>query len=267
MLMKKIEVLIPTYNRLPSLCVTLTSLCYQQETNFDIIISDQSDAYHVSEDALFQSIVRLLSFHGHDVTVHKHVPRRGMAEQRNFLLEQSRARYCMFLDDDMFLEPFVLANLAAIIEQHQCGFTGNAPIGLSYSNDERIDQQCIEFWSGKVLPEEINPHSEKWQRHKLHNAANVLHVQKKDGADSQSPKPYKIAWVGGCVLFDTEKLRAIGGFGFWKELPELHCGEDVFAQLKVMANFGGCGVLPSGAYHQELLTTLPDRSFNAPVHL
>jgi hypothetical protein len=31
-----------------------------------------------------------------------------------------------------------------------------------------------------------------------------------------------------------------------------------------MARFGGCGLIPSGAYHQELPTTLPKRDVDAP---
>jgi hypothetical protein len=60
------------------------------------------------------------------------------------------------------------------------------------------------------------------------------------------------------------KLRDVGGFSFWRELPEQHCGEDVLAQLRVLERYGGCGVLPSGAYHQQLPTTVEDRSCDAP---
>jgi len=31
-----------------------------------------------------------------------------------------------------------------------------------------------------------------------------------------------------------------------------------------MARCGGCAILPSGVYHQELPTTIADRSVNAP---
>jgi hypothetical protein len=41
-------------------------------------------------------------------------------------------------------------------------------------------------------------------------------------------------------------------------------GEDVLAQLRVMARFGGCAVLPSGVHHLELPTTIPDREVDAP---
>jgi hypothetical protein len=50
-------------------------------------------------------------------------------------------------------------------------------------------------------------------------------------------------------------------------LPPDHCGEDVLVQLRVMERFGGCGLIPSGAYHMELPTTLPDREVDAPMVL
>jgi hypothetical protein len=65
-------------------------------------------------------------------------------------------------------------------------------------------------------------------------------------------------------MYDRAKLCEVGGFGFWRQLPVEHCGEDVLAQQRVMARYGGCGLLPSGVYHQELPTTLKDRRVNAP---
>ena len=32
----------------------------------------------------------------------------------------------------------------------------------------------------------------------------------------------------------------------------------------VMARYGGCGLIPSGVYHQELPTTVEDRRVDAP---
>lgn len=119
----------------------------------------------------------------------------------------------------------------------------------------------------EIQPEIIVPEGSLWQRYKLHNAANILHVQRKYNCTPDNPKPYKVAWVGGCVMYDTEKLLECGGFEFWKDLPEEHCGEDVLAQLRVMKKFGGCGVLPSGAYHQEVVTSITDRKINAPEFL
>jgi hypothetical protein len=78
---------------------------------------------------------------------------------------------------------------------------------------------------------------------------------------------YRVAWVGGCTLYDTAKLRAAGGFDFWAQLPDEHAGEDVLAQLRVMERFGGCGLIPTRVYHQELPTTVANREVDAPKAL
>lgn len=187
-----------------------------------------------------------------------------MAEQRQFLLERSRAGLVLYLDDDLILEPYVLEIMANTIQREECGFVGCAPIGLSYAEDVRPHEQSIQPWHGPVLPERVSIGDAAWQRHLVHNGANLWHVQRELGITPQNPTPYKVAWVGGCVLFNAEALREAGGFDFWRDLPDHHCGEDVLAQLRVMAARGGCGLMPSGVYHLELPTTLPDRRANAP---
>lgn len=264
---KDIHVLIPTFKRLKELAVTLTSLYYQNEKSFGILISDQSSDDNINNDKTIQTIINLLELHSHPVSILKNYPPKGMAQQRQFLLEQSDSWYSLFLDDDVILEPYVLENMKSILQKYNCGFVGSALIGLSYRNDIRQSQQQIEFWENEIQPEIINPEDSSWQRYKLHNAANILHVQQKYDCTPDNPKPYKVAWVGGCVMYDTAKLLESGGFEFWKELPEQHCGEDVLAQLRVMKKFGGCGVLPSGAYHQEVKTSITDRKINAPQFL
>jgi GT2 family glycosyltransferase len=187
-----------------------------------------------------------------------------MAEQREFLLEAATAPYSLFLDDDVLLEPGVVARMLRAIREERCGFVGCALIGLSYLDDVRPDEEQIELWDGPVRPERVVPGSPQWKRHRLHNAANLYHVQQRLGASPERQRKYHVAWVGGCVLYDTAALRDCGGFGFWHELPREHCGEDVLAQLRVMARYGGCGLIPSGAYHLELPTAISDRRTDAP---
>lgn len=260
----KINVLIPTYNRLKALGITLTSLYFQTFTNFNIIIADQSDNNGLLQDQSLQTLIFLLQKKGHEVKVCKNLPPRGMAQQRQFLLDQVTAPYCLYLDDDLVLDNYVIGNMLHVLEKEKIGFVGCAVIGMSYQNDVRPHQQHIELWNGSVQPETVKPKTPEWERYKLHNAANLLHVQEKFKASPDNPITYKVAWVGGCVLYDTEKLKDVGGFNFWNELPEKHCGEDVLAQLRVMKKYGGCGIMPSGVYHQELETTIPDRKTNAP---
>jgi GT2 family glycosyltransferase len=262
-----IDVLIPTYNRPDALAVTLISLAAQTERDFRVIVSDQSEGKDVAGHGVVTAIVRVLRSHGHEVELFKHMPRRGMAEQRQFLLDQVTAPYALFLDDDLILEPYVLHNMLEAITSEDCGFVGSALIGLSYVNNIRPHEQAIEFWEGPVMPETIFPGSPEWERHRLHNAANILHVAQKLDLTPKNPRKYRVAWVGGCVMYDAAKLRSAGGFEFWKELPLEHSGEDVLAQVRVMARYGGCGLIPSGVYHQELPTTLPDRQVDAPLVL
>jgi len=261
------HILIPTYKRLKALAVTLTSLYYQTESNFSVIISDQSPDNVLEDDQTIQTIIRLLQNKGCSVSILKNLPARGMAQQRQFLLEQSTSKYSLFIDDDLILDSYVVKNMKQTLEKEAIGFVGCAVIGLSYQNDVRPHQQQIELWEGNVTPETIVPKSTEWERYRLHNAANIYHVEQKFKATPENPVLYKVAWVGGCVMYDTEKLREVGGFSFWKDLPEKHCGEDVLAQLRVMKKYGGCGIIPSGVYHQELETTVPDRKVNAPEYL
>lgn len=259
-----IDVLIPTCNRPCGLAVTLTSLSAQNFPSFRIIISDQSKKSSTFEAPEVNAVLRFFKYRGTEVQTWRHLPRRGMAEQRAFLLSKATAPYCLFLDDDVILEKDLLERLHHAISSQGCGFVGSALHGLSFIDDIRPNQQSIELWEDRVTPELVEPGSPQWARHHLHSAANLLHVQSKMGIGRDNTRLYHVAWIGGCVLFDTQKLREAGGFDFWRELPQEHCGEDVLAQLRVMERFGGCGMIPSGAYHMELPTTVTTRQVDAP---
>lgn len=179
------------------------------------------------------------------------------------LTAQTLPRFRVVVSDQTDL----LARLLRVMREQGCGFVGAPLVGLSHLDDVRPHEQHIEPWDRLVEPEDIGPGDAAWERHNLHNAANAWHVQQRLGASDAFPVVYKVAWVGGCVLYDVAKLRAVGGFSFWRELPVQHCGEDVLAQLRVMQRYGGCGVLPSGAYHQQLPTTVEDRGCDAPTVL
>ncbi|MBV9387682.1 MAG: glycosyltransferase family 2 protein [Chroococcidiopsidaceae cyanobacterium CP_BM_ER_R8_30] len=258
-----VDILIPTYHRPAGLAVTLTSLISQTCNDFHVLISDQTEDSDAVASCEVQAALRVLRAHGHPITVHKHIPRRGIAEHRQFLLEQSTAPYSLFLDDDLILESDVVERMLIAIQEEGCGFVGSAVIGLSYISDIRPDEQSIEFWDGPVQPEIVLSGSAQWDRWRLHNAANLYHVQQQLGITSNKQRKYKVAWIGGCVMYDTAKLRNVGGYSFWRQLPQEHCGEDVLVQLRMMKRYGGCGLIPSGVYHQELPTTIANRAVAA----
>jgi glycosyltransferase involved in cell wall biosynthesis len=259
-----VDVLIPTYRRKTGLAVVLTSLLGQTFQDFDVTVSDQTedDASYL-ESVEIQTLAQALRWRGHQTRMLRHLPRRGMAEQRQFLLEQSRAPYVHFLDDDVLLDPPVMRRMLDVLRAERIGFVGCPATGLGYLDDVRPHQQNIELWDGPVRPEPFTPERIPWERHKVNNAANPLHLERRLAPDGRVVR-YKVAWVGGAnVLFDRHKLLSVGGFSWWRRLPREHAGEEVVAQFLLISKYGGCGILPSGSYHLGLPTTLEDRGSNA----
>jgi glycosyltransferase involved in cell wall biosynthesis len=261
--MPKVDVLIPTFRRKTSLAMLLACLLGQEFTDFDVTVSDQTrDDEQYLESIEIRAVADALRYHGHRVTLLRHLPRRGLAEQRQFLLEQAAAPYVQYLDDDLLLEPGVIGRMVRVIEQDQCGFVGCPAAGLGFLDDVRPHQQCIELWETPVVPEPMQPETIPWDRHVINSAANPLHL-----ADRLVPSGdvlrYRVAWVGGNLLYDREKLLDVGGFSFWDRLPDEHAGEEVVAQLLLLNRYGGCGILPAGTYHVGLPTTVPNREVNA----
>src|SRR5690606_30680561 len=115
----------------------------------------------------------------------------------------------------------------------------------------------------RVRPERVRPGTAAFERWPLHNAASLAHAAVDHGVREHGPRAYRVAWVGGCVLYDRERLLAAGGFDFWRDLPIHHSGEDVAAEWRVMDRDGGSGVVPSGAVHLEAPTTSTERRVEA----
>ena len=256
-----VDVLIPTYRRPLELAVTLAGLAAQDDPPFTVIISDQSEGDPPWQEPAVASMVRVLQAQGRAVTVLRHRPRRGLAEHRQFLLDQATSEAVLFLDDDVWLEPGTLGRMTEALEMLQCGFVGSAVQGLSYLSDDRpAERTAYQPWTDGVRPERVRRHTDAFARWPLHNAANLTHLAAELDLGPGEWQAYRVAWVGGCVLFRRSALLASGGFRFGRELEPTHSGEDVAAQWRVMERFGGAGLLPSGAVHLEAPTTMPDRT-------
>jgi GT2 family glycosyltransferase len=259
-----VEVLIPTVGRLAELAVTLAGLAAQDDPPFSVLVSDQSDGGLALQAPAVLAMIRVLEAQGRSVRVVRHLPRRGLAEHRQFLLEQSSAELVLFLDDDVWLEPHTLERMTDAIQTLGCGFVGSAPMGLSFLQDRRPHQQTsFEPWEGPVIPERVRNDSPAIARASLHGAANLVHVAEQVPVPRDGWVAYKVAWIGACTLFRRSALVSCGGFDFWHRLPPVHAGEDVAAQWRVMERFGAAGILPSGAVHLEAPTTVPDRTVEA----
>ncbi|MEU8425363.1 glycosyltransferase [Micromonospora sp. NPDC048835] len=260
-----VDVLIPTRNRPAELAVTLGGLAAQEGLpGFGVVVSDQSDGDPAYAHPAAATMVRALRHRGHPVLLTRRLPRRGLAEHRAYLLAASAARYVLTLDDDIWLEPGTLHRLVTAIGELGCGFVGNGVHGLSYVDDVRPESHGhYEEWAGPPTPERIRPDTPQWNRARIHSAANLLHITEQLALPAGEWRAYKVSWIGGCVLYDRAKLVDAGGFDFWRRVQEKHQGEDVAAQLAVLARYGGAGIVPSGAYHLESPTTVTDRDVEA----
>lgn len=252
--MADIDVLLTTCNRSDALAMTLSGLAVQTCARYRLIVADQSDIA-VLQRPTIAALQRVIETRTSPGEWHYRPQRRGIAEQRAFLLERATAPYVLYLDDDVLMEPRVLARLLQAITTQNCGFVGAFPAGLSFRDDVRPAQQRVEFWDGPVRPEIVDPGTDAWERYHLHRAANLFHASALHAA-TDAPRLYRVAWVASCVLYDRAKLMAVGGFGFWSRLPRYHSGEEVLVQNLLLRRFGGCAIMPSGTYHAEEPSTV-----------
>ncbi len=258
-----LDILLPTCNRLASLIYTLSGVATQQRSDLRVVIADQSQSA-VEEEQVVKNLFRVIEARGGSVVYYHRPQIHGIAEQRDFLLRQARSDSILYLDDDVLMEPWVVARLADILAEQGCGFVGAFPAGLSYRHDRRPQQQQIEYWSGKVQPEAVEPDSPAWLRWHLHRAANLYHV-----GESLAPgeyRLYKVAWISSCILYDRSKVEAVGGFSFWQRLPRYHSGEEVLVQNLLMRRWGGCAMVPSGTYYSQVPTTVLNADASVDGH-
>ncbi len=252
--MHRVDVLLPTCNRLASLVMTLSGVAAQTLSDVRVIVADQSEP-PVGDQPVIRTLCRVIEAHGGAVEWHYRAPSRGIAEQRDFLLRESRASAVLYLDDDVLMEPPVLERMLRVLEEQGCGFVGAFPNGLSWRDDVRPRQQVVDFWDGPVRPEPIEPGSPEWERWNLHRAANLYHASRRLVGTGEY-RLYKVAWVASCILYDREKLLDVGGFAFWPRLPRYHSGEEVLVQNLLMRKRGGCAIMPSGTWYAEAPSTV-----------
>lgn len=88
-----LDVLVPACDRPAELAAVLAGLAAQAGApTFGVVVSDQSTGDPAWCRPAVAGTVRILRRRGHPVLLERHLPRRGPAEQRNFLLGRSAAR-------------------------------------------------------------------------------------------------------------------------------------------------------------------------------
>ncbi|HOG46591.1 MAG TPA: glycosyltransferase family A protein [Anaerolineae bacterium] len=260
--MALVDVLIPTCGRKTALAVTMAGLVAQTFQDFDVTIADQTEGAPYLEDGELATLYRALALAGRRVRRLRNLPRRGMAQQRHFLLQQAQAPLVHYLDDDVLLGPTMLERMVRVLQEEGCGFVGAGVSGLRHLDDTLPDDVPFEPWRGPVRPEPHTWATIPWPRYRLHIRDHPLLLTRRYAADGLTVR-YKVAWVGANVVYDREKLESVGGFGWWERLPPNHSGEEVLVQLLLARRYGGCAILPAEAYHLELPSQVPDREVKA----
>jgi glycosyltransferase involved in cell wall biosynthesis len=251
--MPQVDILLPTCNRQESLILTLSGVASQTFQDYHLIVADQSEE-PAANSPVVQSLLRIIEARGGTHEWHYRVPSLGIAEQRHFLLNQASSKMILYLDDDVWMEPWVLQKMVDELNHQKCAFIGAFPAGLSFKDDVRPTQQVIEYWEGPVEPEAVEPESPEWERAHLHRAANLYHVaQNLQRGESYL---YKVAWIASCILYDHQKVLDVGGYKFWNRLPRYHSGEEVLLQNLLMRRWGGASLIPSGTYYSEVPSTV-----------
>ena len=109
-----------------------------------------------------------------------------------------------------------LAGGSPAMQERSClGFVGSAVIGLSFVDDVRPHEQAIEFWEGPVQPEIVVPTGTVGT---LAAAQRSQHLSPPAAPRPQPENPAQVqGGLGRCMrLYDTAKLRAVGGYSFWQ---------------------------------------------------
>ncbi|MEO7663758.1 MAG: glycosyltransferase [Candidatus Limnocylindrales bacterium] len=246
-----VDVLIPTAQSPVGLGATLAALAGQRYPAFRVAICLAPPA--AAERSSIASLVAILEARGHPVVIEEREgpdgPLRAMA-----MLEAS-APLLLVVEDGVFLEPDLIGRLVAAIRSARCGFVGASVVDLRQRPEVAPEGAGrIAFWDGPVRPEDLNG-AARAERRRLHHGANLQRLRER--LPRTRDRLYRVGDIVGCVLYDTERLRSVGGFPrpalVLPAVPGPACEPpsdpgQALAQERLISRHGGAGLFPSGAF-------------------
>lgn len=257
-----VDVLIPPARSTAGLGTTLASLAAQRYPAFRVVVDISLGLETAGAlDALF----RLLEARGHPVHVEARLSDGG-GPVRDLERPGGSAPYLLVVEEGVFLEPDLIGRLVAAIRATPSGFVGSSAVSLGERSERSAGGPAgISFWDGPVRPEVLSA-AVQAERRRLHLGANLHDLRER--LPRTRDRLYRIADIDGCVLYDTEKLRSIGG------LPAAELGSPaddrvgdvgsdvpdpgrVVAQRRLLARHGGAGLFPSGAFRLVPAVAMP----------
>lgn len=140
-LMPKVSVIIPTYNRAHLIAASIVSVLEQTYSDFEIIVVDDGSTDDTEQRVHGFTDPRIIYIKQEN---------KGRSQARNCALDLARGRYIAFLDsDDLFL-PDKLALQVAYLDSHpQVGMVYTSAHCIDYSGNA-LNERYIASISGKI---------------------------------------------------------------------------------------------------------------------
>jgi len=227
--MTSIDILFSAETSPAAVICSLSGIAGQTQSQFRLIVAGTPE---LQANPIIQSLVRVIEARGATVDWFARPAGEALSERRAFLLAHATAQAVLVLDDTVWLAPATLRDLLTAQEQYGGGFVGAFPHDLSRMPAYPTPRAVL--FDGPAQPHlpESDPAAA------LHQGSNVydLGLRVPPGA----VYPYAVRSIDGCVLYDRALLERVGGFG--------DTGQHAEAQLRLLEQAGGYGVVPSGAF-------------------
>ena len=127
----KMTVIILTYNRAEMLNRAVDSVLAQSFQEYELLLINNGSTDNTS------SICNAYAEKNNSVRVSTLPVNQGISAARNFALDQVRTEFCIFIDDDDFIEPDMLAHLYGMVQDFQ------ADIAITGCVDEYPDGRIV----------------------------------------------------------------------------------------------------------------------------
>jgi len=165
--MKKVSIIIITYNRPERLKIAINSALEQTYNNCEIIVVDDNSDYDIS---------KILNIYNEKITIIKNKENLGPSGSRNVGIKKSNGDYITFLDDDDIFHP-------KKIEKQINLFNKSENIGLVYC-------PVAEIYNNKLFYKPLINKKNKWVRLIHQNYIGITPL-------------IKIECLSNCGFFDT----------------------------------------------------------------
>ena len=265
----QIDVLVPTRDRPVELATTLAGLAAQTDVPFRVVVSDQSDGRRLLGHARRRDADQRTAHARHGRGAAPAPAAAGDRRAARVPAVRATAPAVLFLDDDVWLEPGCSTACTRRCASWAAGSSPPRCRGSRTSTTAARDECApFEVWDGPVRPERIAKDGPGGRAGRCTTRPTGCTWPSRSGSTAARCRRRTAGWPTRspgrrAVSCSTAGAGRSGRLRLLADLPADAHGEDVLVQHRVMARRGGAGILPSGAYHQESLTTIPSRGTSA----